>query len=166
MLAIAALSALAAGLAVVARSAVDGGMTAGCRAGFGSRAGSPPARGRSADGGGSCWRQAACTWLPHRRAGAEGGSLEGPTTTPRRPIMSTDTAPQTTDASLAGARAWFAANGLSRPREGRVLGGVSAAFARRYRLNRLVARLAVLTVSVVFTPLVYLGLWVLMPSET
>ena len=79
--------------------------------------------------------------------------------------MSTATAPHPNDASLAGARAWFAENGLSRPREGRVLAGVSAAFARRYAVNRLVARLGVLTVSVVFTPLVYVGLWVLMPND-
>ena len=79
--------------------------------------------------------------------------------------MTTETADHTTDASISGAQAWFAENGLSRPAEGRVLGGVSAAFARRYHMNRLVARLAVLTVSIVFTPLVYLGLWVLMPND-
>jgi phage shock protein PspC (stress-responsive transcriptional regulator) len=79
--------------------------------------------------------------------------------------MSTDTAVQSTDASLAGARAWFAEKGLSRPAEGRVLAGVSAAYARRYGVNRLVARLGVLTVAIVFTPLAYLGLWVLMPSD-
>ena len=80
--------------------------------------------------------------------------------------MSTDTATaHTDDASLSGARAWFAANGLERPAKGRLLGGVSAAFARRYRVNRLVARLAALTVALVFTPLAYVALWVLMPSE-
>ena len=79
--------------------------------------------------------------------------------------MTTQTADHTTDASLAGARAWFAGNGLSRPADGRVLGGVSAAFARRYSVNRLVARLGVLTVSIVFTPVVYLGLWLLMPND-
>jgi phage shock protein C len=79
--------------------------------------------------------------------------------------MSTATAPNPTDATLGGARAWFAENGLSRPRDGRVLAGVSAAFARRYAVNRLVARIAVLTVAVVFTPLAYDALWVLMPSE-
>ena len=73
--------------------------------------------------------------------------------------------PHTNDASLAGARAWFAENGLSRPKEGRVLAGVSAAFARRYAVNRLVARIAVLTIAIVFTPLAYVALWVLMPSE-
>ena len=81
--------------------------------------------------------------------------------------MTTTTAPSphTNDASLAGARAWFAENGLSRPRDGRVLAGVSAAFARRNAVNRLVARIAVLTIAIVFTPLAYVALWVLMPSE-
>jgi phage shock protein PspC (stress-responsive transcriptional regulator) len=79
--------------------------------------------------------------------------------------MTTETADHTTDASISGARAWFAENGLTRPAEGRVIAGVSAAYARRYKVNRLVARLGVLTVSIVFTPLVYLGLWVLMPKD-
>ena len=81
--------------------------------------------------------------------------------------MSTHTAAPspTNDASLDGARAWFAANGLSRPRDGRLIGGVSAAFARRYAVNRLVARLAALTIAIVFTPLAYIALWVLMPTE-
>ena len=79
--------------------------------------------------------------------------------------MTADTYDHTTDASLAGARAWFAENGLSRPRDGRVLGGVSAAFARRYRVNRLVARVAAAGVAIVLTPAVYVALWVLMPSE-
>ena len=79
--------------------------------------------------------------------------------------MSTATADPTHDASLSGARAWFAANGLSRPRDGRLLGGVSAAFSRRYGINRLVARLGALTIALVFTPLAYVALWVLMPNE-
>ena len=79
--------------------------------------------------------------------------------------MSAITADHTHDASLSGARAWFAANGLSRPRDGRLLGGVSAAFSRRYGINRLVARLGALTIALVFTPLAYIALWVLMPSE-
>jgi phage shock protein C len=69
------------------------------------------------------------------------------------------------DASLSGARAWFADNGLSRPREGRVIAGVSAAFSRRYGVNRLVARIVAVTIAVVFTPLAYVALWILMPSE-
>jgi phage shock protein PspC (stress-responsive transcriptional regulator) len=70
------------------------------------------------------------------------------------------------DSSLAGARAWFAAKGLSRPREGRVAAGVSAACARRYDINPLVARLLVLTGMLVLTPLAYVAAWILMPSET
>jgi len=69
------------------------------------------------------------------------------------------------ESSLRGARAWFAANGLSRPREGRVLSGVSAGIARRYDLNRLVARLLVITGVLVLTPLVYVAAWVLMPAD-
>ena len=79
--------------------------------------------------------------------------------------MSTDAPAHVTDASLSGARAWFAANGLSRPADGRLIAGVSAAFERRYRVNRLVARIATLTVAIVFTPIVYLVLWALMPSD-
>ena len=83
--------------------------------------------------------------------------------------MSTDTAAPTrdpiTDASLSGARAWFAGNGLSRPADGRVIAGVSAAFERRYRVNRLVARIATATIAIVFPPLAYVALWVLMPSD-
>jgi phage shock protein C len=71
----------------------------------------------------------------------------------------------TSDASLKGARAWFADNCLSRPREGRLIAGVSAAFARRYGVNRLVSRIAAVTLALVFTPLVYVALWVLMPTE-
>ncbi|HEV8153237.1 MAG TPA: PspC domain-containing protein [Solirubrobacteraceae bacterium] len=81
--------------------------------------------------------------------------------------MSTHTAAPhpTNDASLAGARAWFADNGLTRPRDGRLIAGVSAAFGRRYGVNRLVARLSALTIALVFTPLAYIALWVLMPTE-
>ena len=53
----------------------------------------------------------------------------------------------------------------SRPREGRVIAGVSAAYSRRYGVNRLVARLATLSVAIFFTPLAYVALWVLMPAE-
>jgi phage shock protein C len=77
-----------------------------------------------------------------------------------------DTAPDTVkDASLSGARAWFAERGLSRPREGRVIAGVSAAYSRRYGVNRLVARLATLSIAILFTPLAYVAMWVLMPAE-
>jgi phage shock protein PspC (stress-responsive transcriptional regulator) len=69
------------------------------------------------------------------------------------------------DASLSSARAWFADNGLARPKERRLLGGVSAALARRYGISLLVMRLAVLAASLILTPLIYLALWILMPSE-
>jgi phage shock protein C len=68
--------------------------------------------------------------------------------------------------SLDGARAWFEHNGLTRPREGRLLGGVTAGFARRFRLNLLVARVAMVVGVVVLTPLLYLPLWVLMPKDS
>src|SRR4051812_3285826 len=67
--------------------------------------------------------------------------------------------------SLAGARAWFAENGLTRPRKGRLLGGVVAGFARRFEMNVLVARVAAVVGVIVLTPLLYLPLWVLMPSD-
>ena len=79
--------------------------------------------------------------------------------------MSTATAATPTDNSLAGARAWFAQNRLTRPKDGRMLAGVSAGFARRYDVNPLVARIAMLTAVVVLTPLVYVALWVLMPDD-
>jgi phage shock protein PspC (stress-responsive transcriptional regulator) len=69
------------------------------------------------------------------------------------------------ESSLAGARAWFSQKGLSRPREGRVVAGVSAAFARRYDLNPLVARLLGIVGIVVLTPLAYVAAWILMPNE-
>jgi phage shock protein PspC (stress-responsive transcriptional regulator) len=84
--------------------------------------------------------------------------------------MSADTAPtaaadHTNDASLAGARAWFAQHGLTRPRDGRVIAGVSAAFSRRYGVNRLVGRVIAVGVAVILTPAIYVALWILMPAE-
>jgi phage shock protein PspC (stress-responsive transcriptional regulator) len=69
------------------------------------------------------------------------------------------------DNSLAGARAWFAQKGLSRPREGRVLAGVCAGFARRYDINPLVARLLGIGGVLVLSPLVYVAAWILMPND-
>ena len=69
------------------------------------------------------------------------------------------------DNSLSGARAWFVRKGLTRPRDGRVLGGVSASFARRYDVNPLVARLLTIAGVLVLTPLLYIGAWILMPIE-
>lgn len=81
--------------------------------------------------------------------------------------MSTAPLPQVDphESSLRGARAWFAEKGLSRPREGRVLTGVSAGWARRYDLNPLVARLLVIAGSLALTPLAYVAAWILMPTD-
>ena len=81
--------------------------------------------------------------------------------------MSTATQPQVDvhDASLAGARAWFAHKGLSRPREGRILAGVCAAFTRRYDLNPVVGRILGIVGVLTFTPIAYVVAWVLMPSD-
>ncbi len=69
------------------------------------------------------------------------------------------------DSSLAGARAWFARKGLTRPREGRVVAGVAAGYARRYDVNLLVARLIALGSVLLLTPLVYVAAWILMPKD-
>ena len=69
------------------------------------------------------------------------------------------------DNSLDGARAWFAQRGLTRPREGRLLAGVTAGFARRFGVNLLVARVATIVGVIVLTPVLYLPLWVLMPKD-
>jgi phage shock protein C len=64
-------------------------------------------------------------------------------------------------------RDWFRRQGLVRPRRGRVLGGVCAAFARRYGWNKWLVRL--LAVLSIFIPgpqvLAYVVLWILMPAE-
>ena len=79
----------------------------------------------------------------------------------------TTTPPQTDihDSSLRGARAWFAHKGLTRSRDGRILAGVSMGAARRYDMNPLVARLLVIAVSLVLTPLAYVAAWILMPTD-
>jgi phage shock protein PspC (stress-responsive transcriptional regulator) len=69
------------------------------------------------------------------------------------------------DNSLAGARAWFGQHGLTRPREGRVLAGVAAGFARRYDINPLVARVLATASILLLSPLVYIGAWILMPGD-
>jgi phage shock protein PspC (stress-responsive transcriptional regulator) len=71
----------------------------------------------------------------------------------------------TTENSLHGARAWFAEEGLSRSRDDRVIAGVSGAFARRHGINPFVARVITVAAAIAFTPLAYVALWVLMPSE-
>ena len=73
--------------------------------------------------------------------------------------------PTTTDNTLDGARAWFAEQGLSRTRDDRVIAGVSGAFARRFGVNPFLARVMTVAAAIGFTPLAYVALWVMMPSE-
>ena len=81
-------------------------------------------------------------------------------------MTDTTTLPQPDgSASLASARGWFAANGLSRPKDKRMLGGVSAGLARRYQVDRFAMRILVVAGALILTPLLYVGLWVLMPSD-
>jgi phage shock protein PspC (stress-responsive transcriptional regulator) len=70
------------------------------------------------------------------------------------------------DASLAGARSWFAEKGLTRPRENRLLSGVSAGVARRYGVNLLVMRVMSAMSLLVLSPLPYIALWGLMPRDS
>jgi phage shock protein C len=82
--------------------------------------------------------------------------------------MNTTTTPNqvsTSDASIGGARSWFAHHGLVRPRQGRLLAGVCAGLARRYGVNLLVMRVLAVTTALLLTPLIYVPLWVLMPRE-
>ena len=72
-----------------------------------------------------------------------------------------------TESSLAGARAWFARRGLTRPRRGKWVAGVAAGLARRYDWNPLVVRLLILA-SIVLPGsqvVVYVALWILMPRD-
>jgi phage shock protein PspC (stress-responsive transcriptional regulator) len=58
-------------------------------------------------------------------------------------------------------------NALIRPRSGRMIGGVCAALARRFGMSTGLVR-ALFVVSIVLPGpqiLVYLGLWIFLPSE-
>ena len=69
--------------------------------------------------------------------------------------------------SLAGARAWFAQRGLTRPRHGKWLAGGAAGFARRYEWNPLVVRLLIIASFILpgSQLLAYIALWILMPRD-
>src|SRR6476469_8853868 len=78
--------------------------------------------------------------------------------------MNAATAPQYEN-SLSGARAWFPHNRLTRPYADRMIAGVTAGIARRYDVNLLVARIAMVAAAIALTPLIYVALWVLMPAD-
>ena len=62
----------------------------------------------------------------------------------------------------------MARQGLVRPREGRVLGGVCAGLARRFGLDPWIARMLFVLVLLIIPGsqiLIYPLLWVLMPNE-
>jgi phage shock protein C len=62
----------------------------------------------------------------------------------------------------------FSSQGLVRPRQGRLLGGVCAGFARRFGLDPWLARLIFVVLLMVIPGsqiLIYPILWILMPSE-
>jgi phage shock protein C len=73
--------------------------------------------------------------------------------------------PSAQDASLEGARTWFRDHGLVRTSEGRMLTGVTAGIARRYGINRLVARTGMVLSWFLVSPIPYIALWILMPKE-
>ncbi|KAB2351412.1 PspC domain-containing protein [Actinomadura rudentiformis] len=58
-------------------------------------------------------------------------------------------------------------NGLYRPRNGRMIGGVCAALARRFGMSASAVRLLALLSCVLPGPqfVIYLVLWVMVPSE-
>jgi phage shock protein PspC (stress-responsive transcriptional regulator) len=58
-------------------------------------------------------------------------------------------------------------NGLYRPREGRVIAGVCAGLGRRFGLSPFTVRLLAIVSCVLPGPqfLVYIALWIMMPSE-
>jgi len=65
------------------------------------------------------------------------------------------------------ARSSFASRGLARPASGKVLAGVCAGLARRFGISKTLVRAAFVVSVVLPGPqiLVYLGLWLLMPSD-
>jgi phage shock protein C len=65
-------------------------------------------------------------------------------------------------------RTSFAQQGLVRPRDGRILGGVCAGIGRRFGLTPWIARLLFVLLLMVVPGsqfLIYPVLWILMPSE-
>ncbi|HSK36300.1 MAG TPA: PspC domain-containing protein [Actinomycetota bacterium] len=62
----------------------------------------------------------------------------------------------------------FRRQGLVRPRQGRILGGVCAGFARRFGMGATMMRILFIVTLIVIPGsqiIVYPLLWILMPSE-
>jgi phage shock protein PspC (stress-responsive transcriptional regulator) len=99
------------------------------------------------------------------------GTPQGAASAPQPPVGAGTGTPGQGDAgaldgSLTAARAWFAQNGLTRPRRGKMIAGVCAALARRYGVNVLVMRLLFVVAAIIGAPvLLYIVLWVLIPRE-
>src|SRR5215207_8673887 len=71
-----------------------------------------------------------------------------------------------TGGGLAESRTWLEGQGLARPRQDRMIAGVCAGLARRYGMPVFLVRsLAVAAGPAGFGVLVYVALWVLMPTE-
>jgi phage shock protein C len=64
-------------------------------------------------------------------------------------------------------RSWFARNGLTRPRRGRIVAGVCAGLARKLGVPPLLVRIAFVLSLLLPGPqaLIYVVLWVLMPRD-
>jgi phage shock protein C len=65
-------------------------------------------------------------------------------------------------------RSTFAQQGLTRPREGKILGGVCAGVGRRFGLTPWISRLLFVLLLMVIPGsqlLIYPVLWILMPTE-
>jgi phage shock protein C len=67
---------------------------------------------------------------------------------------------------LAESRAWLSGQGLTRPRQGRMIAGVCAGLARRYGMPVFLVRVLMVAAGLAGVGVVgYLALWVLMPKE-
>jgi len=83
------------------------------------------------------------------------------------PPASTPEQPAPVEAKgLAESRAWLSGQGLVRPREGRMIAGVCAGFARRYAMPVFLVRVLAVIAALAGVGLVaYPVAWVLMPQE-
>ena len=70
-------------------------------------------------------------------------------------------------ASLADTRDNFGHRGLVRPRRGKIVAGVAAGLARRFRVSPTFVRFLFVASMLLPGPqiLVYLALWIIMPKE-